>query len=138
MPENTRREFLRLVAAASLAATHARFALGKPTTTAQAWVTSKDCRFEEFRAGDWRNFCGESPTGIVVDPTKRCQEILEFGGAFTDATCYVLSQMEPDKRQALPADLFTNPGAEQKVLFQAGKQAMELALGPDSVTSVRW
>lgn len=115
MPENPRREFLRLATAASLVAATPRFLLSKPTATAQAWITSKDCRFEEVKTGEWRNFSGESPAGIVIDPSKRYQEILGFGGAFTDAACYVLSQMETDKRQALLADLFGQDGLRLSV-----------------------
>jgi glucosylceramidase len=34
--------------------------------------------------------------------------------------------------------VITNQGAEQKVLCQAGKQALELTLDPESITSLRW
>jgi glucosylceramidase len=115
MPANTRREFLRLATAASLVSAAPRLLLSKPTVPAQAWITSKDCRFEEVKTAEWRNFPGESPMGIVIDPSKRYQEVLGFGGAFTDATCYVLSQMESDKRQALLADLFGPDGLRLSV-----------------------
>jgi glucosylceramidase len=115
MPDNTRREFLRLVTVASLAAASPRFLPSKTTSTAQAWVTSKDHRFEEVKAGDWQTLSSESPTGIVLDSTKRYQEVLGFGAAFTDASCYLLSQMEAEKRQALLCDLFGPEGLRLSV-----------------------
>jgi len=116
MPDNTRREFLRLVTVASLAAAASpRFLPSKTTSTAQAWVTSKDRRLEEVKAGDWQTFSSESPTGIVLDSTKRYQEVLGFGAAFTDASCYLLSQLEAEKRQALLCDLFGPEGLRLSV-----------------------
>ena len=41
----------------------------------------------------------------------------------------------PDGTRVL---VITNQGAEQKVLCQAGKQALELTLDPESITSLRW
>jgi glucosylceramidase len=34
--------------------------------------------------------------------------------------------------------VITNQGAEQKVLCQSGRQALELTLDPESITSLRW
>jgi glucosylceramidase len=115
MPRNARREFLRLAAAFSLAAANARLLRGSGPARAQAWVTSKERRLEEIQLPEWRTFSGESPTGVVIDGSKRYQEILGFGAAFTDASCYLLSQMEADKRQALLNDLFGRDGLRLSV-----------------------
>jgi glucosylceramidase len=115
MPKNARREFLRLAAAFSLAARKAPWLPGASSSRVQAWVTSKDRRLEEIKPGEWRIFSGESPTGLVIDARKRYQQVLGFGAAFTDASCYVLSQMEPDKRQALLNDLFGQDGMRLSV-----------------------
>jgi glucosylceramidase len=46
---------------------------------------------------------------IVLDPGTTKQEVLGFGGALTDATCFVLSQMKAGEREAVMHDLFA-PG----------------------------
>ena len=46
---------------------------------------------------------------ITVDSSRKYQSIVGFGGAFTDAACYVLQAMPSDKRQALLQQLFGSP-----------------------------
>ncbi len=47
---------------------------------------------------------------ILINPTVTRQEMLGFGAALTDASCYVLSQMPAGPQQALMEELFA-PGA---------------------------
>jgi glucosylceramidase len=115
MPESTRRDFLRLAAAASLAASNGRLLWGSNAPKTQAWVTSKDRKLEEVKLPEWKNVSGETPTGIVLDPTKRYQPVLGFGAAFTDASCYILSQLDAEKRAALLAELFGPDGLRLSV-----------------------
>jgi glucosylceramidase len=42
----------------------------------------------------------------VLNPAETRQEMLGFGAAFTDASCYMLNQLSPDKRAALMHELF--------------------------------
>jgi glucosylceramidase len=44
---------------------------------------------------------------VVVDTSKKFQEILGFGGAFTDAACYTFSQLPADSRAKLFDTLFS-------------------------------
>jgi glucosylceramidase len=53
----------------------------------QGWVTSQDRKLEEVKLGEWRPFSGDNANGVVIDTTKRYQEVLGFGAAFTDASC---------------------------------------------------
>jgi glucosylceramidase len=115
MPNNTRREFLRLAAGVTLAATNPRFPLGTAPPQVQAWVTSKDRRLEEVKLGEWRALSGENATGVTIEASKRFQEMLGFGGAFTDASSFLLSQLEAQKRQALLEDLFGKDGLRLSV-----------------------
>jgi glucosylceramidase len=115
MPNRSRRDFLKLAAAASLGATHARLLSASPTPQLQAWATSKDRRLEEIKLPDWRPFPKGGKPGILIDATKRYQEILGFGGAFTDASCYLFSQLEAEKRQALLGELFGTNGLKLSV-----------------------
>jgi glucosylceramidase len=47
---------------------------------------------------------------VTLKPEERFQKILGFGGAFTDASCYLLSQLDPVVRAALVAELFSPSG----------------------------
>ena len=46
-------------------------------------------------------------TRVVVDPSLKSQSLLGFGGAFTDAACYVISQLPQSARRDLLNDLFS-------------------------------
>jgi glucosylceramidase len=74
------------------------------------WVTSKSKRFEETTAPHWQNARADSETGISIDLGQRYQEMLGFGAAFTDASCYLFDRMEPRNRAALLAELFGPAG----------------------------
>ena len=115
MPPSNRREFLKLAAAASLAATNAPFSWARPPARARAWVTSQDRRMEEIKPPVWRTVSAESAAGIRIDTTKRYQEILGFGAAFTDASCFLLAQLDEQKRGALLNDLLGPNGLRLSV-----------------------
>jgi glucosylceramidase len=57
----------------------------------------------------WTPVAKVAADAIALDPSATRQEILGFGGALTDATCYVLSQLSDAERQAVMHDLFA-PG----------------------------
>jgi glucosylceramidase len=113
----TRRDFLALsalglaAAGARTTAVFAQPAAGKAPTPALAesevWVTSNDRRLQRASSLTWLPASG-SPGGqvIVLSPQKKYQEILGFGGAFTDAACYNFSQLSPSAREKLFHQLF--------------------------------
>ena len=43
---------------------------------------------------------------IVLNPTLKFQEILGFGGAFTDAACYTFNRLTPSAREKLLHEMF--------------------------------
>ncbi len=47
---------------------------------------------------------------VHVDPDQKCQEILGFGAAFTDAACYMINQLDEDVRDKLLTDIFSPSG----------------------------
>ena len=47
-----------------------------------------------------------SQNALVLDPSKKFQEMLGFGAAFTDAACYTFNRLSPDARETLFHDLF--------------------------------
>jgi len=70
---------------------------------------------EEIKLPVWRTVSAESLAGIRIDTTKRYQEILGFGAAFTDASCYLLSVLDEQKRGALLNDLLGPNGLRLSV-----------------------
>jgi len=53
--------------------------------------------------------------GVHLDPGKRYQEVLGFGGAFTDASCYLFHQMSPEARRSLLSELYGPTGLQLSV-----------------------
>jgi glucosylceramidase len=64
---------------------------------------------------------GETPTdSVIVDLSTRFQPMLGFGSAYTDASCFLLSTMQPAARQAFLTETFS-------------PQQMNLSLGRTSI-----
>ena len=114
--QRTRRDFLKF-SAAGLAASAATEALearpsrntGNPRSgEIIVRVTDERRRFEIAPAFAWRPSSSRKLSGeiITLNPGKKFQEILGFGAAFTDASCYMLSQLSGDSRQQLFHELF--------------------------------
>lgn len=114
-----RRDFLKLTAAAASAALTAPSPLAagsaRPPSRVRAWSTTGDQRFQPVAAPQWRPWPGVSPLGIYIDPARRCQKILGFGGAFTDASCYLFSLLSPEKRRSLLSELYGPTGLQLSV-----------------------
>jgi glucosylceramidase len=71
------------------------------------WVTSGDQRFAVAPRATWRPVAGTATTGqLRLNPGAKFQQILGFGGAFTDATCYMFNQLAPSGREQLFHELF--------------------------------
>jgi glucosylceramidase len=70
---------------------------------------------EEIKVQVWRTVSAESSAGIHIDTTKHYQEILGFGAAFTDASCYLLAALDEQKRGALLNDLLGPKGLRLSV-----------------------
>ena len=71
------------------------------------WVTSGDERFAVAPRATWRSAAGTPANDqLQLNPTIKFQEILGFGGAFTDATCYMFNQLASPAREKLFHELF--------------------------------
>jgi glucosylceramidase len=121
MNTTNRREFLRVAASVGASAAVAGMAQlhadskGAPGPV-RAWRTTKDEKFQPIQSPpQWENWTEVSPIGVHLDPDKRYQEMLGFGGAFTDASCYLMNQMAPDARKALLLDLYGPKGLRLSV-----------------------
>jgi glucosylceramidase len=116
MLQSNRREFLKVTASALALA-----ALGDParaaadTSHVQGWMTSNDKRHQSIAPLQWGSIQVGSPAGIRLNTTQKQQEILGFGGAFTDASCYLLDKLDPRKRADLLSDFFGSSGLRLSV-----------------------
>ena len=116
MLSRTRRNFLKTtaVATASLAAFKGQYLWASPSANVQGWATSKNKKFQKITVPQWRATTG-NPAAIQIDPAQRYQKILGFGAAFTDASCYMFSQLSQQERQALLSEFFGPSGLRMSV-----------------------
>jgi glucosylceramidase len=71
------------------------------------WVTSGEERFAAAPRATWRPALGTPGTDqLRLNPSMRFQQILGFGGAFTDAACYTFNRLSPPVREQLFHELF--------------------------------
>ena len=112
---STRRDFLKAsgwaVAAGTLSSNAAGLPLmagtegGAPGEVA-VWVTGGSQRYARAASVAWKPASGAAENAIVLEPEKKYQEILGFGCAFTDASCYMFNQLSPVVREKLFHELF--------------------------------
>jgi len=116
----SRRKFLGL-SALGLAATVAPGRLVQPAAAASEpanetptvgpeisiWVTAGEERFAAAPRAGWRP-ASAMPGGdqLRLNPSTKFQQILGFGGAFTDAACYTFNRLAPSTREQLFHELF--------------------------------
>jgi len=85
----------------------------------RAWITAGDRRYRETPVPGWQpssNAPGQAADSTIeVDSTKRFQTVLGFGAALTDASCYLLSRMEPSKHRQLLTEFFSSDGLQFSV-----------------------
>jgi glucosylceramidase len=111
MSLRTRREFVKAVGAGSLLLA-ADVPLGWSATGGGAsqevavWSTGQDRRHAVGDSVAWKPLDVARADAIFLDASATKQEILGFGGAMTDATCYLLSRMTAEKRSVLMHELF--------------------------------
>jgi glucosylceramidase len=121
MNTTNRREFLKLSASAGAVAAVAGTAQLHAESEAapgpvRAWITTKDKKFQPIESPpQWKTGSGVSPLGVHLDPGARYQELVGFGGAFTDASCYLMNQMAAEARHALLLDLYGPAGLRLSV-----------------------
>ena len=80
------------------------------TGRVRGWRTAGEERFAEIEVEPWGRTGGASAGVVEIDRAQQFQSMLGFGGAFTDASCYLLSRMEPAARRRLLDELFGPDG----------------------------
>ena len=118
--QSSRRDFLGMSALGLASAMAPKEAVGHVGSLARAenktpnvgaeissWVTSGKDRFAAAPGATWGP-APETPGAnqILLDPSKKFQEVLGFGGAFTDAACYMFNQLVPSAREDLFREMF--------------------------------
>lgn len=118
--KTSRREFLELSSLALAAAIAPESAAGlvRPADSVSEdapqiggaisiWVTAGEERFAAAPKVIWGAATGtHSADQIQLDPSKQFQDILGFGGAFTDAACYTFHQLAPAALEKLFHEMF--------------------------------
>jgi glucosylceramidase len=107
MITTSRRQFLKASSAAAVI-TSASIAAGSATPSeAEVWSTFRDRRHAKCDPLGWEPVTQVVAGAIVINPSAPRQQMLGFGAALTDASCYVLSRLSESERQALMHELFS-------------------------------
>jgi glucosylceramidase len=111
MGKGSRRGFLKTAAGTAAAMTLSRAIPGFAEASGQVkvWSTFRDRRHVSGESVAWKPADQVAAEAIALDPATTKQEVLGFGAAMTDATCYVLSQMSAAERAPLMHEIFA-PG----------------------------
>jgi glucosylceramidase len=107
MAKRSRRSFLKsATAAAAAVSVSSRVPMwAESPSSVRMWSTDRDKRHAKADAPSWKPGA-QSAEAIVLDPNTTKQEILGFGAAMTDASCYMLSRLNDADRKAVMHDLF--------------------------------
>jgi glucosylceramidase len=88
--------------------------LRESTVREGMFVSTQTSYVRDYRAGGSKIL----PLPVVrIDTEAPQQEILGFGGAFTDASCYLISRLDPEKR----AELLDHLYSPQRFNFNVGR-----------------
>jgi len=71
----------------------------------------------------------ESPTSVVVDPSKRFQTIEGFGGAFTEAAAVTLDKLKPESRERVLKAYFDRVDGHGYSLCRTHINSCDFSLG---------
>jgi glucosylceramidase len=101
---------MRIGAAAAAGVAAVPQAFAAPSAAIRVRVTAGAKRLAEAPPLAWRAPGVSSAEAIVLDPSRTYQDILGFGGAFTDAACANFHRLEPGARDTLLRELFGPAG----------------------------
>ena len=111
MSPTNRREFLKIASSvAALASIKTPLFAGKTGSSAQAWVTAGDKRHQSLDVQSAQATATPDAGTLRADDAQQFQEILGFGAAFTDASCYLLNKLPADRRASLLSEFFSPSG----------------------------
>lgn len=107
----SRRSFLKATSAAVAvwAASRPVSAWADASGPVEVWETFRDRRHQRGDALQWKPVREVAADAVVIDPAEARQEMLGFGAALTDASCFVLNRLPAAEQKALMEELFS-PG----------------------------
>jgi glucosylceramidase len=106
----SRREFMELAAAAACSTAVPSGVNAATTSSVRAWQTTPKNYWQSIDVSAWVPASGAESGDIRLSPAQRCQTILGFGAALTDASCYLLEQLDARKRAAILEESFGASG----------------------------
>ncbi|HET7105155.1 MAG TPA: twin-arginine translocation signal domain-containing protein, partial [Terracidiphilus sp.] len=111
MTASSRRGFLKAAAATAAAATMVKRVPAwaedaAPMGPVKVWSTFRDRRHATDESLAWKPVKQVAADAIALDPGATMQEILGFGAAMTDASCYVLSRLNDTERATVMHEMF--------------------------------
>jgi glucosylceramidase len=117
MDNSSRRSFLKIAAALAASSTldSRLIALAPEAGPLKAWHTAGQQRYASIEAPVWRSGAATSAMSIHLDPAQQYQQVLGFGAALTDSSCYLLEQLDPGKRKAILDESFGPSGLRLSV-----------------------
>src|ERR1019366_5810975 len=101
-----RREFSGLLASGMALLSEAAPAWAQPAGTISVQQTADAKRFAKEPALEWQPAEGSPADAIVLDPSRTYQEMLGFGGALTDASAYMINQLDAAAREKFLHELY--------------------------------
>jgi glucosylceramidase len=110
MEKSSRRGFLKAVTGttAAIALSKHMPAWADGAGPVKVWSTFRDRRHVQGGVVEWKPAGQVAADAIMLDPSTTKQEMLGFGAAMTDASCYVLSQLSEAERQPIMHDFFSS------------------------------
>ena len=90
---------------------------GNARGAVSVFVTAGEQRHVAAAPLDWHTVVQAQANDIVLDATRQKQEVLGFGGALTDAACYMIQQLAPEPRAQLLHELY----APSEMNFSVGR-----------------
>lgn len=104
----SRRSFLKSASAAAAALSVVRQRAWSESVAGpvRVWSTFRDQRHTQAAPLAWKPAAQVSAEAVILDPRATRQEILGFGAALTDASCYILSQLSQSERDEILHDIF--------------------------------
>ena len=104
MGYGSRRGFMKAVSGTAAALAISRNVpawAGMSVDRVRVWSSFREKRHAEGEGLSWKTGGAIAADAIVLDAGTVKQEILGFGGAMTDASCYLLSQLTEAERGAI-------------------------------------
>ncbi|HLH33359.1 MAG TPA: glycoside hydrolase family 30 beta sandwich domain-containing protein [Alloacidobacterium sp.] len=110
--DTDRRTFLKMAAIAATCAASTPLASWADSKRGpiRAWRTAGDQRYVSINAPTWEAGKPLTAMSIRLNPDEQYQQVLGFGAALTDSSCYLLEQLDAGTRKSLLDECFGPDG----------------------------